>query len=133
MDANPEKLASGGFENFLAIKVPNAKNTITNVLDVFNNAMKLFQNDVGKKKRSVQLQNLNRLERGIGRIQNTIFRNDPVSASKSAPCVASSWLAVELVVTSVVKGFSMRPMRDKRAKQRPSRKQTLSFDSGAAV
>lgn len=66
-DANPEKFKSTAFEAFIAVRVPNKKPTMTNDLDIFPNAMKLFQNDLRGMKRSVELRNpANRREILVG-------------------------------------------------------------------
>lgn len=56
---------------------------MTNNLDISTNAMKLFPEVVGEKKRPLELENLNRQKGGFRRIQNTFFRKDPVSALSS--------------------------------------------------
>lgn len=54
-DGSPDNLVSGGFGAFLAVKVLHTKSTVTNVPDIFINDMKLFQDDVGGKRRTVKL------------------------------------------------------------------------------
>lgn len=48
-DASPDKLGTDGFRDFLAVKLPHKKATMTNFLYIFTNVRKLFQDDVGAK------------------------------------------------------------------------------------
>lgn len=49
IDANPGKIGPDHFGNFLAVEVQHTKTTMTNVLNIFPKAMKLFQDNVGEK------------------------------------------------------------------------------------
>lgn len=59
MDANSYMSESVGFGDFLSVQVSHTKTTVITVLDIFTNAMKLFQDDVCKMKKYVELQNIN--------------------------------------------------------------------------
>lgn len=123
---------SSAFRHFLAVKVIHTKTTVPKVLMKFSNAMKLIQNEVSEKIKSVQWKNITRQERGIGRTQNTFFRKDPVRAPSNALPIASSWPAAKKVVRNAAKDPSMRLKRDMGAKTSWSRRQSLGFETGSA-
>lgn len=49
-EANPNKFESSAFGDLGAVKVLHTETTMTNILDTFTNAMKLFQDSVGEMK-----------------------------------------------------------------------------------
>lgn len=71
MGASPDNFGSNGFGDIVAVNVSQTKFTMINTLDNFTNAMRLFQDDIGEEKKSVELQNIRRQKRGIGRIRRT--------------------------------------------------------------
>lgn len=54
MDSNADKIGSGVFGDFLAVDVPHTKTTLTTALDIFSDDMKLIQDDVCEKIKSVK-------------------------------------------------------------------------------
>lgn len=62
MDANPDKFGSGGFWDFLVVKVPHPKTTMTNVLGIFTNPSKLYYDYVCDNERICGVANHQRTE-----------------------------------------------------------------------
>lgn len=60
------KFGSGGFWDFLAVKICHTKAIMTNTLDISTDATKLYQDDEGEKKKTVELEDLNRQKRDTG-------------------------------------------------------------------
>lgn len=112
MDANSDKFGSSCCRDFLAVKGPHTKTTMTNVLDIFTHPMEQFQNNVAEKKTFVEFAIHQQTEAMYWSDLEHILSKDPVSASSSAPAVASSEPSADQVVSGAARDPSMRPKRD---------------------
>lgn len=117
----PTNFGFGDLRDSLELKVQHRKTTMTIVLDIFTNSMKIFQDDVGKMEKSVELQIMKRQEKGIGRIRNTFFPKEPVSAPSSASPVAFSETSADRAARSAAKHPSNQSKRDMRTNPRQPR------------
>lgn len=84
-DASPKKLGSGCSSSSLLGNVPQTQAILINVLEILRTSMNIFQDDVGEKQKHVEGHNIKGQKSGIGRMQNKLFRKDPVSAPSSTP------------------------------------------------